>query len=148
MKTLKQYLNDNSPKSIFNKIYSNFLRHDFNESEIVNFSLKFNYLISFVKDLELDDPRKVFVIKNKYNFIEIMLSEFYNKKSKLKLNHLTCEEINHVLTGEVVNKNNISEDILYSYLIWEVLKCFDESKKQQEKKRRYSKIKKSREDLQ
>ena len=45
------------------KFILTFWRHDFNESEIVNFSLKFNYLISFVKDLELDDPRKVFVIK-------------------------------------------------------------------------------------
>lgn len=147
MKNLKQYLNDNSYKTIFNKIYSNFLRHDFDEKQILEFSFKFNFLISFAEKLEEKNDTKVFVLKNVYGFIEIMLSSSYNKKNKLKLNHLTCEEINQVLTGQIINKNKISEDVLYSFLIWEVLKCFNEGQKQHTKEGVYLETPKGREDL-
>ena len=146
MKNLKQYLNNNSYKTTFNKIYSNFLRHDFNEKEILDFSFKFNYLISFAKKLEETNHVKVFVFKNVYGFIEIMLSSSYNKH-KLKLNHLTCEEINQVLTGQIINKNKISDDVLYSFLIWEVLKCFNEGQKQHTKEGVHLETPKGREDL-
>lgn len=147
MKNLKQYLKDNSYKTIFNKIYSNFLRHDFDEKEILEFSFKFNYLTSFAEKIKDEDGIKVFVFKNIYGFIEIMLSSSYNNEHKLKLNHLTCEEINQVLIGQIINKNKIAEDVLYSFLIWEVLKCFNEGQKQQTKEGVNTETPKGRKDL-
>ena len=132
MNPLKEYLRSKSYKSIFNKLYSNFLIHDFEHEEILNFSLKFNDLVNYCSCLPIEATKKIFIQKNEYGFVEIFIYQKYDNYKNIK--PLTYQDIDDAIVSEIINRDKISEDIVYSYLIWQILKLSDEEQKKQRKK--------------
>lgn len=127
MKPLKNYIQKNSYKSIFNKIYSNFLSQDYKEDQIIKFSLSFRDFYEKHKNLDKKVKTIIWVEKNEYNLIEISYSKKYDMfKTRKPLDEKLLEEY---VFSEIVNKHELPQDIIYSLIIVKILNLLDEKKK-------------------
>jgi len=128
MKPLKNYIQKNSYKSIFNKIYSNFLSQDYKEDEVIKFSLSFRIFYEKYKNFEKKVQTSIWVEKNEHNLIEISYGKKYNMfKVRKPLEGKFSEDY---VFSEIINKDKLSQDIIYCLIIIKIISLLDEKKKQ------------------
>lgn len=136
MKNLKTLLQNKTPKSTLNKIYENFLSHDLSKQEIKKYFIKFykifDYIINSKKDFEIN--HKLIVNKNEYGIFQILQFD----PQKVEEEYFICEKIEYYIHLDIINKEKLSQDNLISFILWEIINCFEEEKEQYKKKRRNS----------
>ena len=117
---LKNLAEENSFNSMFNTLHKNFLRYEFNASEILSVS---NFLKDEYKNLldcncdSVNDDGKLFIGRNEEGFFEIKVFEKSSKNQKP-----LPEDIKLIYCSAIINKNKISKKNLLSFVVWEYYK--------------------------
>jgi hypothetical protein len=122
MKSLKKYLDSKNYKTIFNQFHSVFLKGNYTDDEIQLVAIKFSNLLSLIKEYSTKEE-KLYVKKNEYGLIEVYGSLDSNKPLKIELK--IPEYIERISSSEIVNQSNIDNNILYLYLINELIENFE-----------------------